>query len=169
MKVCIDNSGKLSEMLSNGQMLPIQKPEKGGGTNYFLSPVPVIYLYKAKVIMVSNSHIVFSFEKADSINLMMMLRSISESISKLVKSRCDVDADDTYMIHSELDSTFTIRCHIPKSGDRYRVSCMYDGFTKPFRLPRIGAVFDCVGIEIKNLWNKDKRLSYNVDLSYVKV
>lgn len=163
--VIITNASTVSNMIFNGELSIIKKPQrKTSGFNYFLSPIIGFVLYKPKVVKSDLNYMVLEFNRIEHATLFLMLQSLDSQIQAYLKRSYIVESEAFHSIIKCTETTFSIRCHLPHLGKKYYIESKSDGQVVYFVLPRINAEYDCVTVEIRNIWECNNRLGYNVEI-----
>ncbi|NBU34169.1 hypothetical protein EB118_04900 [bacterium] len=151
-----------SELFDSNCVTLVRKRQKNSSnTNIYISPSIGLILYKPTVSYVNEKYLVFQYNKTEHLSLLSLFRRISDNLSSIVKGTFfDLQNKHIYTVHSEQESTFTIRVSLPGSNKKYFVATNWG----PFRLPRVGAIYDRVTIEFKNYWEKDDLIGMNTEL-----
>jgi len=161
----------LRQMISNGNVSIIKKNQKGVDSyNYYFTPNLGLELYNVVVIATNPKYLVFRFDKRTHLSLLMMLKSINEQLKDYLSRSYIIDTEHTfYDISSEQPETFTLRCSLPQTRGRYGINCLFENQNVRFNLPRNGAMYSKVTLEIRNVWETNKKLGYNLELKYVEI
>ena len=142
-----------------------KKQASGSGSNFFFSPNIGLKVYNAKVLIVTQKYIVFTFDKRTHLSLLNLFRKINNRLQTIIKHTFyDLKDHPIHSMISENEETFTIRCNLPNYRGKYLVKSYQNNMEIKFNLPNINAVFDCILIDIKNLWQLNDTLAYNVEL-----
>lgn len=159
------NTGRLYELIQTNQLKPIRRSQKNVGYNYFFTQNLPLTLFNPKIISIKDTYIVLQFEKRDSLELLKMLRNISESLYELIRSNWNMTSTSTYYpIHSEQETTFSIRCSLNRS----KCTSVFDNEVVNFSLPRVGVTLKAVTAEIKNIWESGSKLGFNIELKSIE-
>jgi hypothetical protein len=167
--VLIQSATQFKDMIENGQISIMRKPQKNEGYNYFLSPNLGFKLYGAKVVFADPNYLVLEFDKVKNGAFMSLLQFIDTKIKDYLKRSYVVESEVFHDLIKQTDTTYTIRCHLPHLGKKYFVECESDGNKVPFHLPRRSALIDNGYVEIRNIWETNNRLGYNIELKSVKI
>lgn len=164
------NSEVLSELINNNNINILKKNQKdSNNSNYYFNPSMGLNLWRSKVIFTNPKFIVLQFKIVDNINLLTLLRNIDTRLQRLLKSKySELFNVDIYSIMSERDDIFTIRCHLPNYKGKYFIKNETDNGDSVFKLPLLNATIDHCMIEIRNVWQTDKKYGFNVELKSVK-
>lgn len=136
--------------------------------NFYINPKIGIKLYNAKVIEHSINHVVFQYDKKDFINLFILLKHINEDIIDLYKTCDSYELKTIYNLYIDKEDTFTIRCYLPHYKSKYSITHYENNKILPFNLPKKYMVYDEVFIDIRNLWIKDNKVGFNLELKETK-
>lgn len=139
--------------------------------NYYFTPNVGIKIYKPKVMIINEKYIVFEFDKNNSIGLYSLLKMINEEIKELIYRSNIIRDANFYDMYSDIEdgNKYTIRCSLPKFKWNYKIEYIYNTDKVPFVLPRLGCVFDEIVVEIRNVWQNNNKLGYNLELKKVIV
>ena len=159
------NAENLIELQKERKITLVKKYQKNSDDyNFYINPNIGIKLYSAKVIDISLNHIVFEYNKKDSLNLFILLKLINENLLNLYKQSDSYDSKTIYNLYIDKEDTFTIRCYLPHNKFKYFISHYESNIQKPFNLPKKKGVYDEVYIDIRNLWIKDNKVGFNLEL-----
>lgn len=165
------NSEVIKELCNNNEITIIRKTQKTSGNyNYFLSPNLSIDLYGGKAMIITSDYIVLEFSKVEKPALYYMLKTVDKYILNYLKECFSIsDKNTIYSLYSETDLLFTLRISLPHYKYKYSIKCFDHSDNQiPFRLPNTGAILtECV-LDIRNLWNSNNRIGYNLQLKKMK-
>lgn len=163
------NSQILLELNKNKSLKLDKKYQKNSSNyNFFINPNISIKLYNSKVVDISNNHIVFEYDKKNYLNLFILLKNINENILNLYKKSDSYEDKTIYNLYIDKEDTFTIRCYLPHFKLKYFINHFENETQKSFNLPRKGCIYDEVIIDIRNLWVKDNKVGFNLELKNTK-
>jgi len=159
----------LIDLVQSGELKVLKKRQKvAENVNYYFNPNLSIKLFDAKAMIVTQKHIVLEFDKVKHFGLLQFLRSINNILINFVKSKdCDLFDKSIYSLMSELENTFTIRCHLPNYKGKYFIESSMSGQKQIFKLPRLNCKIDIATIEIRNIWGQDNKYGFNIELKGV--
>jgi hypothetical protein len=160
---------KLKSIIEEGTLKIAKKHQKEGGVNYYFTPNIAIKLYKAKVTFKNPKFLVLQFSKDHNINLLHFLRGVNNTLLyELKRAHSEMFTKEVYSFFSETDTHFTIRCYLPNYKNKYFIQCeSSDNSVTYFTLPRLEHVFDNVTLEIRNVWYKNEKGGFNLELKNV--
>lgn len=168
------NSKILNELVSEQKLAILKKPQKkAGNINYFITPSLCLELYNAKVVFSTPSYIVFEFDKVQHVNLLSMLQSIDKQLQYYLRTSFHIDNEQVqiHQIYFDKESTFTIRCSLPSFGRhpsiKYLVYADVNGEDCPFKVPRNNIILTKISVDIRNFWESQSRIGYNLELKRV--
>lgn len=167
--VHITSASQFREMIETGQISIMKKRQKISGYNYFLSPNIGFKLYGAKVLSSDPNYLVLGFDTAKDASLLSLLKYVDDKIKDYLKTSYIVESTVFHNIYKHLDKepTFSIRCYLPHLGNRYFTECTSDDKQVGFNIPRKFATIDSAYVEIRNVWESNNRLGYNIELKSV--
>ena len=167
--ITIKNIETLNDLIYSDVLKVLKKRQKvNSNVNYYFNPNLSVQLFNAKALIVNQKYIVLEFDKTTHLSLLLFLRAISDKLINFLKSKdCDLFDVSIYNIMSELENTFTIRCHLPNNKGKYFIESSMSGQKQEFRVPRAKCVIDVATIEIRNVWGQDKKYGFNVELKSV--
>lgn len=159
---------KIEEITKENILQILKKSQKNTTNwNYYFTPNIGITLYNPKVKYVDKKCLVFEFERYKNASLYHLLKYINSTLqNELKKKYIELNDKHIYDIFSEQDETFFIRCYLPNNNGKYFISVNDD---KRFYLPRIGCIYDNIIVEIRNLWGKDQKYGFNIELKKVNL
>lgn len=162
--ILLQSADTLRTLCEHGK-LGISQKEQPQGYNYYFTPPLRLTLYSPKVVVSTSSYIVLQYDKYEKEKLFNMLRSISSQLKAHLKRcfpiRSEINVYDMFM---EQSMTFTIRCSLPHVGKKYFIETT----TPPFRVPRSNEHLHCVGIDIRNMWESNNRIGFNLELKHIE-
>lgn len=171
----ITSTDQLTELINLQQIKFVRRNQQGNGSNYYLSPSLMLNIYKPIVYIVTPTYIVFAFDKFHNLTLFHFMKSISYKLLNYLKSCFYIDnSKKLYDFFSQVEKIageplITIRCNLPVIKGKYYIRTIVDGVEDTqFCLPRRNAKLESVLIEIKNIWEKDDKLGFNVELREIK-
>lgn len=159
-----------SSLLSELEINVFRKRQKNiENSNFYFTPNIGLKLYNAEIMIVTSKYIVFKFDKVKDLNLLTLFRNISRHLQYKIKTRFGIDFSNknVYDMVSEQESTFTLRCSLPNNNGKYYIKYYENNELKFFKLPRIGTRYDCVTIEIRNVWENEKGYGFNIEIKQV--
>lgn len=159
-------SGLLSEL----EIDVFRKRQKNiENSNFYFTPNIGLRLYNAEIMIVNMKYIVFKFDKVKDLNLLTLFRNISKHLQYKLKTRFGLDFSNknVYDIVSEQDTTYTLRCSLPNYNGKYHIKYHEDSEPKWFKLPRVGTRYNCITIEIRNIWENDKGFGFNIEIKQI--
>jgi hypothetical protein len=163
------NSDILDDLKMNKTIILKKKFQKNSlDYNFYINPNIGIKLYNAKVIDVSQNYIVFEYNKKNALNLFILLKNISEYILNLYKNSDSYELKTLYNLYMDKEDTFTVRCYLPKSKYKYNIYHYENNNQTNFNLPRKGALYNEVLIDIRNIWIKNNKVGFNLELKETK-
>lgn len=138
--------------------------------NYYITPNLSIELFNPKVFIVTHKYIVFEYKKHEVLNLFSLLQSTNNTILNLLKIYTQTELKTTYNLYSIVDDTITIRCSLPQKNNKYLIDNidMYTFEKRQFYLPKKGININSVIIDIRNIWETDDKIGYNLELKSIK-
>lgn len=137
--------------------------------NYYVTPNVGLKLYNARVLACTSRFIVLRFERRDSINLLILLKYVSESLIYLVKQQYPDEYKTTYDIHVDQEDYFTVRCYIPCTNGKYHINQHVDGQDVRFTIPRVNTTIKELDVDIRNLWKDNGKLGFNVEVKEITI
>ena len=138
--------------------------------NYYINPNVSVKIYNPKVLISQDKYMVFEFDKRTSIGLYSLLKMINEELQKLLITENINEETTFYDIFSEIDDDkYTIRCSLPKTRYKYNIKYLYNEEEVSFSLPKKGCIFNEIIIDIRNIWKKDNKIGYNLELKEIKL
>ena len=163
------NSETLEELKKNKTIILKKKFQKNSlDYNFYINPNIGIKLYNPKVIDVSDNYIVFEYNKKNALNLFILLKNINEYIIDLYKKSDSYELKTLYNLFMDKEDTFTIRCYLPKSKYKYNIYHYENNNQTNFNLPRKGRIYSEVFIDIRNIWIKNNKVGFNLELKETK-
>jgi hypothetical protein len=165
-------SGESLKEISN-KIFWEQKPQTDTiSFNYFLHPNISIMLYNPKVVKTDKNYLVFEFDKYRNIAFFNLLKAFNSSVRESLKSNFELtEGTVIYDLYYERSTVFTIRCSLPKVRGKFMIDSVDNDTGAPcvFRLPRPNAVYSCIRIDVRNLWERDNKIAYNLEVKEVKL
>lgn len=161
----------LKNFEENKSLKLIKKKQKNvNNYNYYLTPNLSIKLYNPKVLFVTNSYIVFEYKKHDILNLFNLLKHANEMIYKELSLFTRLDIKNVYNLYSIVDESLTIRCSLPQKNKKYLIESidMYTNEKKQFNIPKKGICVNEVILDIRNVWETDDKIGFNLELKSIK-
>jgi len=160
-------SDSLNELISSKTLKIIKKNQKIlDNSNYYFTPCLGINLYKPKIIFINPKFVVFEFDKYEFYNLLKLLQNTNDKLQyKLKNEYSELFNKDIYNIISEQENTFTLRCYLPNKNGKYFIKCNESSLY--FKLPRVNTYLDFAFIEIRNVWCKDSKYGFNLELKAI--
>ena len=145
--------------------------------NYFFNPSLSISLRDAKVFYVdpNDKFIVFIFSKTTNINLYLFCKSISNTLlyktkdlSKRIMYSSTIHEKTAFPFYlvRENNEEFTIKCNKDYNN---KIKCYYDNELVSFNTPKSNAIYDSVVLDIKNIWEDQTRVGFNLDIKQVNL
>lgn len=169
MTILIKSSNDLFELIQTRTLSIIKKSQKAQSAyNYYFNPSIQFEVYNSKVIICNSNYMVFEFDKYKHSSLYKMLQSINQQLYNYLKNSYTFNAETIYNIFSETDNTFTLRCYLPHVGRKYLIQCMFYNQDVPFKLPNPNYIFESITIDIKNIWESNNRIGFNLELKVCK-
>ena len=159
----------LNDLISSKSLKILKKNQKENGTNYYFTPNLVLKLYGAKVIFINPKFLVFQFCKIKNSSLYLLLKSINSILlNELKKTHSEMFNKEIYSFFSDVDDKFTIRCYLPNYKNKYFIQCeSSDNSVNYFTLPKHQITYDMITIEIRNVWYKNEKGGFNIELKGV--
>lgn len=159
----------LKELIENNVLKIMKRTQKNKeNSNYYISPNLKIKLYNCKLMIVTPTYFVLSFDKFKNTTLLNLLRNVDNLLFKYIKSNYYIRDKIKYPIHSETDDIFTIRCSLPKLKNRYFITCDFeDQKNVPFTLPRTNIILKEISVEIRNIWETPDKIGYNIEVKHI--
>lgn len=138
--------------------------------NYYITPNLSFELFNPKVMFITPKFIVFEYKKHEILNLFALLKLTNEMIKNKLKNYTRLDLKNVYDLYSVTDDTLTIRCSLPQKNNKYLIKNidMYTNETRVFTLPRKGILLNSVIIDIRNIWEIDDKIGFNLELKLTK-
>jgi hypothetical protein len=136
--------------------------------NFYFTPNIGIKLYTAEIIIVTPKYVVFKFDKIKDLNLLTLFRNINNFLQSKIKYNFgEFFNKNVYSIASEYEEYFTLRCSLPAHNGRYHIKYYEDNEQKIFKLPKIGTKYGCVTLEIRNVWENNKDVGFNIEVKEI--
>jgi hypothetical protein len=160
----------LNELDDTGELLLEKKKQsKAKGYNYYIHPTLGLKLYRAKVVYVTPTYVVLEFNTFENHTLLSLLKHIHQKLQYKLQVTYNVTSDNFYPLHTEREHTFQLRCSLPHVRNKYFITCDFNGVSYPFQLPRQNATYDCLMVEIRNIWElEDLKKGYNLELKHIQ-
>jgi len=157
----------LNDLIVSKNLKIIKKSQKiSENSNYYFTPSLGINLYKPKIMFINPKFVVFEFDKYEFYNLFKLLQNINDKLqNKLKNDYSELFNKDIYNIISEQENTFTLRCHLPNKNGKYFIK--FNESTIGFKLPKQNCILDHALIEIRNVWCKDSKYGFNLELKSI--
>jgi len=171
MNRIILNSDVINELIKNNNLNFQTKFQKENGKNYFFNQTISLCLYNPKVAWIDSTkkNISFSFNKHEHLNLFIMLRYINEKLIQLYNNKIGVNLS----IHSffyEKDDFFYIKCYLPNiHSKKYLIKSYFNSNEDKFNVPRLGTIYSSVILDIRNIWEKNNKVGFNLELKEVHI
>lgn len=166
MSRIILNSEIINELISSNSLIMQTKFQRGSdGKNYYFSPTISLKLFNPKVSWVDQykKNLSFCFNKYENINLLTMLRYINTKLIELYNKKSD-NPVNVAPFYFEKDDNFYIRCYLPNVKGKYYITSSFNNNEESFNIPRIGATYTHVVIDIRNIWENHNRSGFNLEL-----
>ena len=165
----LTNIDTLSNLIHTNELKILKKRQKvAENVNYYFNPNLSIEMNDAKVIITNPKYIVLEFDNVKHHGLLTLLRNTSEKLTMYLRNKdSDLFNHSIYSIHSELENTFTIRCHLPNYKGKYAIQSSMSGQSTMFNVPRISCIINNAVIEIRNVWGQGDKYGFNVELKSV--
>jgi len=159
------NSEIIDELKTNKIINLNKKYQKNSSDyNFFITPNIGFKLYNVKISDISINHIVFEYSKKDYLNLFVFLKKVNEHIIDLYKNSDSYESKTIYNLFVDKQDSFTIRCHLPHNKFKYFITNYENNIEKIFNLPKKYSTIDEVYIDIRNLWIKNEKVGFNLEL-----
>lgn len=169
MTILLKSSGELYQLIQEKTLALLRKQQKTQDAfNYYLNPSISFQINNPKVIICNSNYIVFQLDKYKNLSLYQMLKSINDQLYNYLKYLYNTEAETSHTIFSEVDDNFTLRCYLPHIGKKYSIQSTFFNKEVPFTLPKINCVIDAAIIDIKNLWEMNNRIGFNLELKVLK-
>jgi hypothetical protein len=136
--------------------------------NYFITPNLRINLFNAKLLVSNPKFIVLQFDRYRDLSLLSLLKTVNTRIIDYLNRCYPVDCPNIYSLYSEQENTFTLRCYLPQVRSKYLISYEVDGEDCKYVTPRQSSIIDCVGIEIRNIWESGGKMGFNLEVKHMK-
>lgn len=138
--------------------------------NYYITPNLSFELFNPKVMFITPKFIVFEYTKHEILGLFTLLKSTNDIIKNKLKNYTRLDLKNVYDLYSITNETLTIRCSLPQKNNKYLIKNidMYTNETRTFALPRKGILLNSVIIDIRNIWEIDDKIGFNLELKSIK-
>jgi len=157
------NSQVFSDLVESNEIKLMRKrqPNKDDSYNYYILPKLTFGLYGAKVIVVDPKYVVLQFEKISAINLLALFRQVSTYFT----NKISVSNKRVHGFFVEQENTFTIRCSLPGYKGKYFIN----SGEEPFKIPKKNANLNYVEVDIRNIWETDAKVGFNLELKQIKI
>lgn len=158
-----------SSILSELELVVFRKRQKNiENSNFYFTPNIGMKLYSAEIMIITPKYVVFKFDKVKDLNLLSLFRNINNFLHSKIKYHFgDFFNKNIYPIVSENEDNFTLRCSLPNYNSKYHIKYYEDDEQKIFKLPKIGTKYACVTLEIRNVWETDKCVGFNIELKEI--
>lgn len=158
---------QIQESIDNNELYILKKYQKNGNNiNYFFTPAIEIKLYKGIVVYRDQKNITLQFDKILNKSLYNMLLNIHEKLSSLLLSKFEINTDKKfYTMISETDTKFSIKCYLPQNYNKYFIKCSFENLECSFRLPHLKSDLNSVSIKIRNIWETNEKIGYNIEIT----
>jgi hypothetical protein len=169
MNRIILNSEIINDLIRNDNLHFQTKFQRGDGKNYFFTQTISLCLYNAKVTWIDSSkkNMSFCFNKYDNLKLFIMLRHINQKLIDLYNNKIYNPVSNISTFFYEKDDCFYIKCYLPNVKNKSNVYLIKDIFNsreEPFRIPKIGLTYSSIILDIRNIWEKDNKAGFNLEL-----
>ena len=138
------------------------------GCNYYFAPAIGIRLYDPKVVFSDSKNITFELNKWKTPSLFKMLQNINNVLLDKYKRVSNNIPNNVYNFFNEKDDTILIKSFLPKSKGNYLIKSISDKEEDVFTIPRRGMVYDCIILEIRNIWEQPTRSGFNLELKFTE-
>ena len=162
------STNTLQEIIGKGFLSVVRKSQKETGFNYFLTPNVGIKLLYPKVIESNSNFIVLQFEKKTSLTLLMLLKNIHSQLIQYIETSYMLGASTKYEIFQEQQDTFSIRCYLPHFKTKYHIETYLNEEKIQFNIPKKNVILESVYVDLRNVWEKNDKLGYNLEVKIVK-
>lgn len=158
-----------SSILSELELEIFRKRQKNiENSNFYFTPNIGIKLYNAEIMIVTPKYVVFKFDKVKDLNLLILFRNINNYLQNKIKTRFgDFINKNIYNMFSEQEDFFTLRCSLPGYNGRYHIKYTENNQVNYFKMPKVGTKYNCVLLEIRNVWENDKGVGFNLELKQI--
>jgi hypothetical protein len=167
----IVTSDTIRNLCTEGSLTIIKKRQKANACyNYYITPNLTLKLYEGRVVVSDAKFLVLQFDKYTNLSLLQLLRTTTSCITDYLKRCADISTQMMYSLCSEQENTFTVRVYLPNvRQSRYFIETKIvdQDESIPFRRPNVGVVLRETRVEIRNVWEKDGRTGFNLELKYV--
>jgi hypothetical protein len=162
------SSNVFQELIDHGKLNVVRKTQKLGGYNYFITPNMGIKLHHGKVIESNSNYIVLQFDKRNALTLMMMMKSINSKLLDYIEGSYALGTVVKYEMFQDKEDTFSVRCFLPHYKNKYHIETYLKGDKIPWVIPRKNSVLEQVYVDIRNLWHKNEKLGYNLEVKVIE-
>ena len=158
-----------SSILSELDLVVFRKRQKNiENSNFYFTPNIGMKLYSAEIMIITPKYVVFKFDKVKDLNLLMLFRNVNDFLHRKIKNHFgDFFSKNIYQMVSENEDNFTLRCSLPNYNSKYHIKYYEDNEQKIFKLPKINTKYACVTLEIRNVWETDKGVGFNIELKEI--
>jgi hypothetical protein len=165
----LTSSESLKNMINEGILNIIQKRQKmDNAYNYYFTPNLAIEVYNPKVSYAHSKYFILTFEKKTNLAFLLMLRKIDEYLKSYLQTSYIIDPEHVfYNLYGEQPETFTLRCSLPQIRNKYLVTCKFGDESVEFSLPRNNVNLKKITFEIRNVWNANNKLGYNLEVKFI--
>ena len=119
-------------------------------------------------MIITPKYVVFKFDKVKDLNLLLLFRNVNDFLHRKIKNHFgDFFSKNIYQMVSENEDNFTLRCSLPNYNSKYHIKYYEDNEQKIFKLPKINTKYACVTLEIRNVWETDKGVGFNIELKEI--
>jgi hypothetical protein len=165
------NSDILMELIDSNNLKILKRSQKiSSDCNYYFTPNMGIKLYKPIVKFVDKKFIVFEFQKANNLPLLLLLRHINNILLRELRTKFSETFNKTiHNLFSENDLVFTLRCYLPNNNGKYfiKIEDSDTGASLPFKLPNTNTNYDTAIVEIRNVWKRAETYGFNLELKSI--
>jgi hypothetical protein len=78
-----------------------------------------------------------------------------------------LSATTKYEVFQEQQDTFTIRCYMPHFKNKYHIETYLRGEKIQFNIPRKNVVLESVYVDVRNIWEKNNKMGYNLEVKVI--
>lgn len=165
------NTEILKESIKNDVLTLFKKNQKNSNNiNYFFSNSISINLYKCNVSYRDAKHITLQFDKIINSSLFNMLSNFHEILSELLIKKFGINENKKFypiIYETENSSKFSIQCYLPQNYNKYFIECTFDNNECSFKLPHKNSELNFVNVEIRNIWESNNKLGYNIEIKKI--
>ena len=163
-KTIVKTGDELRSHLQSRLISFMSKPQTNiSNYNHFISGKICLEFYDCKVAYIEEKSLVFIFDKSTHLSLLMLLRSISDSLNgELSKIHTRLISKECFPLYYETEEkdAFTVKCYLPKRNGIYQINCG----GQQFRMPRKGGCYKSVIVHLKNIWEQKDKTGFNLEL-----